>query len=316
MTIFILLSFLGQQVARAALEIGNITGQNCISQEINVVSFVNPDSEIGTIKKSLDDVQSLAVLANDPRAALPESFTICSDIMSVFSTKETRLTFFTFQGNNGDQLLSAVMYGQMLFTTRPASGQISTIFPNQWIRSCMAINTVSGMIQWVVEGELVENNTIVMDYKRPKNLKGKIILGAYQMPTKSWWVFSNKLTNLNIFSGLLSLPVLQRRTKGDEVCLGEGDYMAWSEMQWDLRGGATSEMIRPEELKTRPMVNLYGPRFPIKDCQRFCKHLGTQMTSVSNTQKLGRLLIFCDEKMHRILMNKKLNHGKKGVNDG
>ena len=133
MTIFILLSFLGQQVARAALEIGNITGQNCIGQEINVVSFVNPDSEIGTIKKSLDDVQSLAVLANDPRAALPESFTICSDIMSVFSTKETRLTFFTFQGNNGDQLLSPVMFGQMLYTTRPASGQISTIFPNQWI---------------------------------------------------------------------------------------------------------------------------------------------------------------------------------------
>ena len=111
---------------------------------------------------------------------------------------------------------------------------------------------------------------------------------------------ANKLTNLNIFSGLLSLPVLQRRTKGDKVCLGEGDYMAWSEMQWDLRGGAKSEMIRPEELKTRPMVNLYSARFPIKDCQRFCKHLGTQMTSVSNTQKLERLLIFCDEKMKDI----------------
>ena len=45
------------------------------------------------------------------------------------------------------------------------------------------------------------------------------------------------------------------------------------------------------------MVNLYGARFPIKDCQRFCKNLGTQITSVSNTQKLGRLLIFYDEKM-------------------
>ena len=48
------------------------------------------------------------------------------------------------------------------------------------------------------------------------------------------------------------------------------------------------------------MVNLYGARFPIKDCQRFCKNLGTQITSVSNTQKLGRLLIFCDEKMKDI----------------
>ena len=153
---------------------------------------MNLESEIGSIKKSLDDVPSLAVLKNDPRGELPSSFTICSDTMSVFSTKENRLMFFNLIGSNEDQLLAAVMIGDIFFTTRAASGQIPTVFPNQWVRSCMAIDTVSGMIQWVVEGELVENNTIVVmkDYERPNNLKGKIILGAYQMPTKSWWVFS------------------------------------------------------------------------------------------------------------------------------
>ena len=44
----------------------------------------------------------------------------------------------------------------------------------------MAINTESGLVQWVVDGTLVENNTID-EIKDPKNrtttLVGKIILG-------------------------------------------------------------------------------------------------------------------------------------------
>ena len=46
---------------------------------------------------------------------------------------------------------------------------------------------------------------------------------------------ANKLTNLNIFSGLLPLVSMQKRTKDDQVCLEEGDYLAWNEMEWDLR---------------------------------------------------------------------------------
>ena len=50
--------------------------KECDSKEIKVVSFVNSDFEVGAQKKLLEDIQSLAVLANDPRAALPSSFTI------------------------------------------------------------------------------------------------------------------------------------------------------------------------------------------------------------------------------------------------
>ena len=99
------------------------------------------------------------------------------------------------------------MNGRDFFTTRIASGQIPQVFPNQWVRSCLAIDTVSGMIQWVVDGKLIENNTIpALTAAVPINLNGKIILGA--MPSsKYWWVFSNKVTNLNIFSSALSLPL-------------------------------------------------------------------------------------------------------------
>ena len=287
--------YLGQKYVQGALQ----KLQNCNGQNINVVSFVNPDLEIGSFKKSLDDIPSLALLANDPRATLPESYTICSDIMTVFSSRMNFLMFFNLLGSDGEQLLPAVTFGEILYTTRVASGQIPTIFPNQWVRSCMAIDTVSGMINWVIDGNLIENNTIpvLKGSKTHVNLNRKIILGAYQEPTKSWQVFSNKLTNLNIFSGILSLPVMQRRTRGEEFCLEEGSYLAWSEMRWELQGTATIEQIRPEELDTKPMLNLYSAQFLKRDCKHFCENLGTQTPSVSSYDLLGRLQDFCAERM-------------------
>ena len=115
--------------------------------------------------------------------------------------------------------------------------------------------------------------------------------------SKSWWVFSNKLTNLNIFSGLLPLVSMQKRTKDDQVCLEEGDYLAWNEMEWDLRGGAFIETIRQEELKTKPTLKLYGAKFSRNDCKHFCENLGTQMPSLSNSRQWERLQDFCGEKM-------------------
>ena len=122
-----------------------------------------------------------------------------------------------------------------------------------------------------------------------KSLKGKIILGTWLYPTNMWQIFSKKLTNLNVFSGMLPLPLMQKRTKGDEVCLEEGDYLAWSEIQWDLRGRADIEKIRKRELDTNPAVNRYSAQFQFMECKHFCENLGTQMPSTSKAQD------FCEE---------------------
>ena len=115
--IFILLLLL----CAKAVQSDGIAMKQCNSGEINVVSFVNPDPDIGSHSKLLDDVPSLAILANNPRAALPDSFTVCSDVMSVFSTKRNLLMFFNLLGSNGEQLLPAVMWDRVLFATRVAS---------------------------------------------------------------------------------------------------------------------------------------------------------------------------------------------------
>ena len=126
--ICILLCVSGTKVAHTAVHSG--PGRECSDQEINVVSFVNPDSEIGSVKKRLDDVQSFAVLTNDPGAELPYSFTICSDIMKVFSIRENCLMFFNLLRSNGEQLLPAAMFGKYLQTINVANGQIPIVFPN------------------------------------------------------------------------------------------------------------------------------------------------------------------------------------------
>ena len=40
------------------------------------------------------------------------------------------------------------------WTTVQIHGKIPPTFPNQWIRSCIAINSTSGSINWVDEGVL------------------------------------------------------------------------------------------------------------------------------------------------------------------
>ena len=153
--IFILFHSLGTRLAQETPQSDNIIEQNYKDQKINIVDFVNPDSEIGSNKKSLEDVPNFAVLVNDPRAALPESFTICSDIMAVFSTKVNFLTFFNLLSSNGEQLLPAMIFDKIFYTTRVANRGFRMVFPNRWVRSCMAIDSISGRIQWVVDEKLV-----------------------------------------------------------------------------------------------------------------------------------------------------------------
>ena len=80
----------------------------------------------------------------------------------------------------------------------------------------MAINTESGLLQWVVNGLLVENSTFeeLKDAKMfPTDLSRKIILGASQSPNGAWWSVSNKVADLNIFAGALSPQRMQMQTK-------------------------------------------------------------------------------------------------------
>ena len=206
-------------------------------------------------------------------AALPSSFTIC---VSVLVTKDHyKPVLFTLLGEDGSQWFIAKILplGQFFgkrFSYKLSSqfGNIDTmaVFPNQWIRSCLSLNTLTGSVQWVARGELVDNSTILEIKKNvPRNLTNKIILGRLRTTDQ----MENKVSNLEIYSSSISVEKMQEFTKG-EGCGEEGDYLTWKE--WKL---LHEDAIDHEEACYDKSLNFYPAQFPTMAlCMHFCEKLG------------------------------------------
>ena len=147
----------------------------------------------------------------DPKASFPHSFTICSTMMTTSATKSSTSHFFSILGKGGKNYLNAFLAGGLdsvglhtkLFNFK-AKGKISRVFPDQWLTTCLALNTHSGLLQWVLEAQLVANVSLEAirqnTPEHPADLSGKLLLGARKRGRESWSVHSNKVTLLNICS--------------------------------------------------------------------------------------------------------------------
>ena len=108
------------------------------------------------------NAETYAELKNDSRESLPDAFTVCSTIMAAGKNWPI---LFNMLDNNGDQFLAPTLVTgaieggiQIGFRQRLTPwlvGKIPPLFPNEWTRSCIAVNTTSGLLQWVVDGILV-----------------------------------------------------------------------------------------------------------------------------------------------------------------
>ena len=284
----------------------------------DVVSLAFCESSVSAednkAKKTLKEVHTYAELKDDPRASLPDSFTMCSTIMTISCPSLPMPAFSTILDNDRAQflapvsLLESTVNALKIFYLEGASeevvGKIPPLFPNQWTRSCMAINTTSGLIHWVVEGTLVLTSTSEKVKRgRPKDLSKKLVLGARSY-AGLWEAPSSKVTNLNIFSSPLSIEKMESITGGAR-CLEEGDYLAWRDMEWILHGQARIETVDKEEpCKGEPLVNLFYTPFPGMDsCMRHCHNLGTRAPSVTSLQDWTKL----QNSLKITLYNKGLN---------
>ena len=193
--------------------------------------------------KTLKDVYTYSHLKYDPRASLPSSFTICVSVLVTIDN--LRPSLFTLLGNDGQPWFSVQIRPdlkgnfagrQFFYPVQNQFAKVETMraFPNQWVRSCLALNTESGLVQWVAQGELMDNNTLTgITNNVPTNLSDKVVLGSYYL--RGWHPSSNKFTKLEIFSTALDVKTMMEYTKG-EGCGDDGDYLSWDEMQWSLHG--------------------------------------------------------------------------------
>ena len=123
-------------------------------------AFCNSDltEEDKMAKKTLEEVHTYAELKYDPHVSLPDSFTICSTTMTTSCPSTRWPTFFALLDNNRTLILAPAFKPGSISShllvyfhkgTKEKLGQISPLFPNQWIRSCMAINLVDSPTQLV-----------------------------------------------------------------------------------------------------------------------------------------------------------------------
>ena len=195
-------------------------------------------------------VKTFASLSTDPVAALPMAFTICSTISSPITYKY--LSLFNLYGKNNEPWITVnkipMDYGMKTPFEICISGlchAIDTntpfIFPTQWTQSCTAIDGLTGVVTVIVNGLMIENKTIELDAasNHPTNLTGKLVVGKDKFGY--WYEQKGKLTNLNVFKRLLSIPSMVKMTKYE--CGTSGDYLAWTDMEWDLHGNAIIEEV-------------------------------------------------------------------------
>ena len=127
----------------------------------------------------------------------------------------------------------------------PSGVLASTVFPEQWLRSCLAVQTDSGRLQWVVDGQVIEDGIFegIKDIAgKDANLTGRILLGRTKWPSYGWAEFSDKVAALNIFSSAFSIKEMVKMKMGE--CGKEGDFFVWGNMMWTLTGPTELEALQ------------------------------------------------------------------------
>ena len=174
-------------------------------------------------------------------------------------------------------------------------GKVSPLFPNQWIKSCIAVNTTSGLIHWVVEGTLVlarEFAEVKNLSNRPEDLSKRLVLAARSYGG-SWFASIQKVANLDIYSSPLPIAKMKSMTRGGG-CVEEGDYLVWRDMVWILHGQARKETTeKAGTCKESPLVDLFYTQFPgMESCMHHCENLGTRVPSVASFEGWTKLRTF------------------------
>ena len=272
-------------------------------------------------RETLNDIPSYILLKEDRLSLLPRTFTICSTASSSIG----EIVLFTLLNDDGNQVLNGFFSNEAVRTKGKKESEtgffisgawISTpsalglVFPQEWVRSCLALSTESGLAQGVVEGQLVLNQTfeiLTQDGVLPRNLRNRLLLGALQWEG-DWYASSGKVSNLNVFSSALSTEAMKKITTDNTAsgeCDLEGDYLAWKDMEWNMRGRVGKENEKQENIcdLRQELIIFHTPFQNMFSCMELCTKFGTRAPSIVTFDEWSSLQLFLKEE----LFDKSLN---------
>ena len=220
---------------------------------------------------------------------MPRDFTICG----AFMTPAARSGYFYHLYSNGREW-SLVGFNSKIFSTQytvtigrvrfaaysakvpvnmPAKNLL--YFVTTWTHMCLSLDTSSGMIKLVVNGEVlyqrVNRMALKEDKTRPANLE--MFLGYNVL----WGERSGMVNKLNIFSSPLPTARMVALTQaGGEECGAAGDYVSWEEEDWKLHSKATMKMVEEFDgaCRKESEVNVFASGGSHSYCMQHCQKIG------------------------------------------
>ena len=191
-------------------------------------------------------MKDYVTLANDPKADLPDSYTVCNSVFVKFPTTASSVIemlkndgshWYLLELKHTDRIYEKFSENVEISLENPSTGKhereffsksVIPIVPHSWFHICMGLDTVSGLLRIVVNGievvneekEYFKNTT----HWKPKSLKGAILqfmgyAGGF------WYQHRSMFSYMNIFKSMMSTDDMVKRTSGGEECYIQGDYL-------------------------------------------------------------------------------------------
>ena len=256
--------------------------------------------EFGSEQKMVD----YALLAADKKIDLPPSFTICSSVHLNFMTSS--VFFYQLYQDDGMPWFNLMMRStrdldkfqekvKLLYYTELSNIKTTLdpvpIEPNSWYHGCTALDTVTGYMLVVVNGHIIIDQVItelINTNENPKSLDGKLSLFK-NFYSGFWYQSRQRLTNLNVYATALTIDKMIDLTDR-ENCSDEGDYLSWTESQWNVTGNIDQESVVKEEdicYRSTSTIVLFTDIFlEWEECMFFCEKLpNTRAPSVATKKK-------------------------------
>ena len=156
-----------------------------------------------------------------------------------------------------------------------------------WMHSCVAIDSTLNHFTVVVNGKQVEDKSfpIPEGAKPPTDLTEKLLI--FKQFIGFWYRCTNKVSNLNIFSKLMTLPEMVKRTAGDDCGKADGDYLDWESSEWILRGKSSLGEVSSEDLcRKESRIQLFtAPMGQLDQCKNLCPKMGNGTIASVRTLK-------------------------------
>ena len=213
---------------------------------------------------------SVTLAKDNNRAPLPSQFTICNSnfILAVgggfwfykILHEDKKGPWIRTFGWPDSQTLEKKYLGIVVNGNWINPGHFGSLFFNGWYHICLAIDLQKEVLYFVGDGVVLDEYEVEGLRKgAPKSLDGRLIIDDYELTSQNWMA-----GNVQVFNGRLSDEEMISITAGKD-CGRDGDYLAWKDMVWDVKGKVNGWVnVTKEELcasKTFRFVNTQASSF-------------------------------------------------------